>query len=84
MKVVMGRGGHRLEKRGRFLDSILNVESEGESRTGWGRKFHSRDAVLEKALSLKVLSLDDGTVRVRVEAIRKAWGGRWGIRRSDR
>ena len=59
------------------------MESEQESQTGWGREFQSRGAVLEKALSPKVLSLDGGTVRVRVEEDRRAQEGRWGIRRSD-
>ena len=36
--------------------------SKGESKTGWGREFHSRGADLEKALSPKVLSLDGGIV----------------------
>ena len=53
------------------------MESEGESWTGWGREFHSRGAVLEKALSPKVLSLDGGTVRVRVEEDWRAQKGRW-------
>ena len=59
------------------------MESEQESQTGWGREFQSRGAVLEKALSPKVLSLDGGTVRVRVEEDRRAQEGRWAIRRSD-
>ena len=58
--------------------------SEGESRTGWGREFQSRGVVREKALSPKVLNLDVGTVRERVEEDRKARVGRWGMRRSDR
>lgn len=62
----------------------LNVGSEGESRTGWGREFHSRGAALEKALSPNVFSLEGGTVRVRVEEDRRAREGRWGMRRSDR
>ena len=63
----MGKGGHRLGKRGRFLDGCGNVGSLGESRTGWGREFQSRGAVLEKALSPKVFSLDGRTVNVREE-----------------
>ena len=58
--------------------------SVGESRTGWGREFQSRGAVLEKALSPKVLSLDGRTVRVRVEEDLRVQEGRWGMRRSDR
>ena len=60
------------------------MESEGQSRTGWGREYHSQGGVLEKAMSLKVLSPDGGMVRVRVEEDRRAREGRWGIRRSDR
>ena len=60
----------------------LNIGCEGESRTGWGREFQSRDAVLGKALSPKVLSLDDRTVRVRVEEDRRVRVGRWGMRRG--
>ena len=56
----------------------------GESRTGLGREFQSRGAVLEKALSPKVLSLDGRTVRVRVEEDLRVREGRWGMRRSDR
>ena len=41
--------------------------SEGESRTGWRKEFHRRGAVLEKALSPKVFSLDGRTVNVREE-----------------
>ena len=58
--------------------------SEGESRMGLGREFQSWGAVLEKVLSPKVLSLDDGIVRVREEEDRRAREGRWRIRRSDR
>ena len=58
--------------------------SEGESRTDWGREFQSRGAVLEKALSPKVLSLDGRTVRMRVEEDLRVREGRWGMRRSDR
>ena len=58
--------------------------SVGESRTGWGREFQSRGAVLEKALSPKVLSLDGRTVRMRVEEDLRVREGRWGMRRSDR
>ena len=58
--------------------------SEGESRTDWGREFQSRGAVLEKALSPKVLSLVGRTVRVRVEEDLRVQEGRWGMRRSDR
>ena len=58
--------------------------SMGESRTGWGRESQSRGAVLEKALSPKVLSLDGRTVRVRVEEDLRVGEGRWGMRRSDR
>ena len=60
------------------------MESEEELQTGWGRVFQSRGAVLEKALSPKVLSLDGGMVRVRVVEDWRAREGRWGIRRSDR
>ena len=77
----MGKGGHRLGKRGRFLDGCGNVGSLGESRTGWGREFQSRGAVLEKALTPKVFS-DGRTDRVRVEDDRRAWEVRWGMRRS--
>ena len=58
--------------------------SEGESRTDWGREFQSRGAVLEKALSPKVLSLDGRTVRMRVEEDLRVREGRWGMRSSDR
>ena len=58
--------------------------SVGESRTGWGREFQSRGAVLERALSPEGLSLDGRTVRVRVEEDRRVREGRWGMRRSDR
>ena len=60
------------------------MENEGELRTGWGREFHSRGAVLEKALSPNVFSLDGGTVKVRVEEDRRAREGRWGMGRSVR
>ena len=51
---------------------------------GLGRHLQSRGAVLEKALCPKVLSLDGGIVRVRVEEDRRAQEGLWGIRWSDR
>ena len=62
----------------------LNVVSEGEWRTDWGREFQSRGAVRENALSPKVFNRDIGIVRVRVEEERVAREGRWGRRRSDR
>ena len=52
------------------------------SRTGWGREIQSRGAVLEKALSPNVLSLDGRTERVEEDL--RVWEGRWGMRRSDR
>ena len=62
----------------------FSTECVGELRTGLGREFQSRGAVLEKALSPKVLSLDGWTVRVRVEEDLRVREGRWGMRRSDR
>ena len=58
--------------------------SEGESWTVWGREFQSRGAAREKARSPKVLSLDEGMVRVAVEEDRSVREGRWGMRRSVR
>ena len=60
------------------------MESVGEWRTDWGREFHNRGAAREKALSPKVFSLEVCTVRERVEEDRRALGGLWGMRRSDR
>ena len=57
--------------------------SEGESRTGWRKEFQSQGADLEKALSPKVLSLDGGIVRVRVEEDRRAREGQCGIRKNS-
>ena len=62
----MGRGGQAWVKR-EVYKGDQKMGSVGERRKGGGRGFQSQGAVLKKALSLKVLSLGGGTVRVREE-----------------
>ena len=67
------------EWENRYVLSLdLKMGSEGESLMVWGREFHSFGAVLEKARSPNVFSLDDGMMRVVEDEDRSERLGRWG------